>query len=86
MTAACMMPDDWAVWGQRDYGVLTACGEPATAMLTQACVHEHIDTASLCATCAAEIQRVAHWMICRRCEQAGHECDVAVTIEWEATP
>lgn len=80
--ATCTMADDWDVTAKRDLGVLTACGEPAVAILMQACVHEHIDRALVCMACAAEIQRITDTMICRRCEQAGHECKVTVTIEW----
>ena len=82
ISPTCTAADDWDVWGQRDPGPLTACGEPTMAVLTQACVHEHVDRVFLCATCAAELQRTADLLICRHCEQAGHECPVTIKIEW----
>ena len=78
----CTMSDDWDVITKREPGTLTACGEPALAILTQACVHEHVDRALLCMGCAAEVQQITGDMICRRCEEAGHECHVTVKIEW----
>lgn len=73
-------------WGERplDGSALAACGEPAIALLTFACVHEHVDAALACMTCAAEIQRIADVLVCAHCADgpAPHECRTAMAIEW----
>jgi hypothetical protein len=63
---------------------LTACGEPAIAVITFACVHEHIDLAKACAGCAADVQRAADLLICSHCADGPepHDCAVAMKIRW----
>lgn len=82
----CMLADparaDWAQ--PSPLPSLALCGEPAIAAVTFACVHEHVDTVSACAGCAAEIQRVIDEMICRQCldSAAPHECEQLIRIRW----
>lgn len=59
-------------------------GEPAIAVITFACVHEHVDSAAACAGCAAEIQRIEDALICRKCESGPqpHDCAQVIRIRW----
>jgi hypothetical protein len=62
---------------------LVACGEPSVAVISFACVHEHVNRASACAGCCAEIQQCTGILSCPCCEDdAGHECLLAYVIEW----
>lgn len=62
------------------------CDEPAIAVITFACVHEHIDTASACPGCCAEVQQCTGILICPRCEDGpdSHECRLIYEIRWES--
>lgn len=76
--AACTLADDWDAPDQ-------ACGEPAIALLTLACVHEHVIGALACMTCAAEMQRVADVLVCPECDASAtypHQCLQVMTIRW----
>lgn len=68
-----------------------ACGEPAMALITFACVHEHVDRVLACAACACEIQRASGLLVCEHCEDlcdgsdpGPHECLVRFRIEWSS--
>lgn len=76
-------PHGWPVAAHDDPG-LTPCGEPAIALLTFACIHEHVDGAFACAACAAEIQRVADLLVCQHCEDGpqSHECKQTLGVKW----
>jgi hypothetical protein len=77
-------PAEYRSWPR---AAVSACGKPAAAVLTFACVHEHIDTPSGCAACVAGIQRVAGMLICPRCEAGpqSHECHATLSIRWLST-
>lgn len=40
-------------------GHLVACDQPAIALITFACIHEHIDNALACSGCAVDVQMAA---------------------------
>jgi hypothetical protein len=63
---------------------VTRCGEPAIAVVTAGCVHEHLETQPACAGCAAEIQRAADRLACFICEGGPepHECRAILQIRW----
>jgi hypothetical protein len=73
-------------WTQKvcDRVPLVRCGEPAIAVITFACVHEHVDRALACVACVAEAQRADGLLICPCCEDGPepHECKVAMEIRW----
>lgn len=82
LSATCTLDDqDWTLSRRRP---LVACGLPAVAVFTSICVHEHLDRALACATCAAELQRADGLLICPRCEDGPepHECKVIMKIRW----
>lgn len=61
------------------------CGEPSVAVITFACVHEHVAQPPACAACAGMIQGAAGDLVCPRCEDGAepHECLYAdVRISW----
>jgi hypothetical protein len=62
------------------------CGEPPIGTITFACIHEHVNQVSACATCAVEIQRCAPDIVCPRCEDGPepHECLCLVVIDWDS--
>jgi hypothetical protein len=82
----CQFDANYLDWTAPDAVPFDACGEPAIAVITFACIHEHVDSPTACATCAAEIQRVADELICRRCESSvcPHSCGQTVSIRWLA--
>lgn len=61
------------------------CDEPAVAVITFACEHEHVDVQPACMGCSAEIQQCAGLLGCPRCEDSPvspHECKATARIEW----
>ena len=66
-------------------GIIYPCDELPLAVITYACVHEHIDTPSACAACAAEVQQAAGSLICVPCDDGprSHECLCDVRITWD---
>ena len=63
---------------------VAACGEPAIALISFACVHEHYDTPNACNGCCAKIEFCAEELVCPRCHYGPepHECLQRVTIAW----
>lgn len=59
-----------------------ACGEPAVAIVTISCGHEHIDAPSACTACAAELRRAVPRMFCAHCDDGlePHRCPVVVAV------
>jgi hypothetical protein len=82
----CQLATDLDDWSDPDAVFFEACGEPAIAVITFACVHEHVDSPSVCTTCAAEIQRLDPDLICRKCEVGpeSHQCPQVIRIRWLA--
>jgi len=88
MSASCTLSDtDLQVNGPGvPYG---ACGLPSLGVVTFACIHEHVDVADVCATCAVELQRASGLLVCPHCEDGSqpNECLPHVQIEWlDGTP
>jgi hypothetical protein len=82
MNATCTMSDTDPRSNGPDVPVFP-CGEPTIAVITFACVHEHVNKASACAGCCAEVQQCTGILTCPRCEDdAGHECLLAYGIRW----
>jgi hypothetical protein len=68
---------------------LVPCEEPVIAVITFACVHEHVNIQPACLGCTVEIEQCEDVLICPRCEDAGcPDCKVTIKIEWlcEITP
>jgi hypothetical protein len=86
MSAFCQIDADLGHWTDPDAQPWRACGEAAIAVITFACVHEHIDAPYVCAACAAEIQRGEGLLICRKCESGPepHSCPQVISIKWLA--
>jgi hypothetical protein len=89
MPDLCQFSSDYDAWpdpATPEHGH-APCFEPAIAVVTLACVHEHIDSPLACAGCAAEIQRVEEFLICRACETCAepHECAQTLRIRWTVT-
>ena len=85
MNATCTM----SATDPRDNGPdppLFPCGERSVAVITFACVHEHVNLVSACAGCCAEVQQCTGILICPRCEDGPgpHECLCLVVIDWDS--
>jgi len=83
-TAPCFLDLQWhGYWGDKPSGV--ACGEPSSAAVGLACVHEHVDGGRICAGCAADVQQAAGTLTCPRCwnSQERHACYCLVVIYWD---
>jgi hypothetical protein len=83
MAETCQLSGGWYPLGAEDM----VCGEPSIAVLTVACVHEHVISPRACAGCAAEVQRVDDCIICLACYEGPepHECPLTLTIRWTVT-
>ena len=54
------------------------CGQPAVAVVTAGCVHEHVDTGPVCAACLDRMIHGRAWL-CGACEDSHGPCAVMVT-------
>jgi hypothetical protein len=83
MAETCQLSGGWYPLGTED----AFCGGPSIAVLTVACVHEHVSSARACAGCAAEVQRVDDRLICLACREGPgpHDCPLTLTIRWTVT-
>jgi hypothetical protein len=86
ITAPCMLDEQWlGFWGEHPSGI--ACGEPSSATVSLACIHEHVDTVRVCSGCAVDMQYAAGEITCKRCWDAPglrHACYCFVVIEWDS--
>jgi hypothetical protein len=60
------------------------CAQPAVALVTVACPHEHVDRALTCAACTARLQDPASALICPHCAdhpELPHDCPGTVRAE-----
>jgi hypothetical protein len=82
VSATCQLADHG--WGTPVPDPLRVCGEPAIAVITFGCIHEHVESPAACAGCAAELQRAADILVCPACEDGPepHECPVVIEIRW----
>ena len=87
-TAPCFLDLQWhGYWGAKLTGI--ACGEPSSATISFACVHEHVDTGRICDGCAVDMQQAAGagTLTCPRCWDApksAHTCYCLVVIDWDS--
>lgn len=60
------------------------CGEPVIAVITFACVHEHINVQPACLGCTVEVEQCEDILVCNHCEDGPdpHECKVAIKVRW----
>jgi hypothetical protein len=86
MTAPCFLDTQWlGYWGEHPSGV--ACGDPSSATVRLACVHEHLDEARICSGCAADMQQAEGMITCKSCwDSTGdkHTCYMLVVIDWDS--
>ena len=63
---------------------MVPCHEPAIAIITFACEHEHVDVQPACAGCAADVQQCAGLLGCPHCQDGPepHECRATAVIRW----
>jgi hypothetical protein len=65
------------------------CGEPVPGVASSACIHEHLNTVSVCAGCAVDFRQASGLLVCPQCEDGRqpHECLPQVQIAWsDGTP
>jgi predicted amidophosphoribosyltransferase len=84
MPDLCQIYPDYDAWGAPVFAPPTACAEAAIAVVTLACVHEHVYSPAACAGCAAELQRVGEFLVCPACGTGPepHSCSQSLSIRW----
>lgn len=62
-----------------DWEATERCRQPAVALVTTGCLHEHIEVEPMCAGHFADAQRLRDpdGLICTACG-LGHDCDIKV--------
>lgn len=83
--APCNLDEQWlGFWGEPPSGI--PCGEPSSATVSLACVHEHLDNERICPGCAVDMQHAAGMITCKRCwdSDQSHTCFCLVVIDWDS--
>jgi hypothetical protein len=83
--APCFLDTQWlGYWGEHPSGI--ACGDPSEALVTLACIHEHVDQARICSGCAVDMQQAKGFITCKQCWDGAerHSCYMAVVITWNS--
>lgn len=82
LTATCLFDTGFGC----DTATGIACGEPSSATVSFACIHEHLNRVRICYGCAADVQRADGLLGCPRCWESPvpHDCATLVVIDWDS--